>query len=79
MIKHLHDNGIVFLAQVSILNANAHLSQSWKFVTDLAIPSDFQQEWDTYIIGSNSCGLQLFEEEDTLFWSWNGKNGEVTS
>ena len=27
----------------------------------------------------NSCGFKRIDEEDNILWSWNGKNGEITT
>lgn len=78
LVNFLHDKGI-FLAQISKLTRVHELTQSWKNDTDLDIPRELQLEWKSYTTGLNSCDFKLIGEEDTLLWSWNGMNGDITT
>ena len=45
----------------------------------MSILGELQLEWKSCIIGLNSRGFKFTREEDTLIWSWNDMNGEITT
>ena len=36
-------------------------------------------EWDNYVKGLVGSGFELNEENNTLIWSWNTKEGQVNA
>ena len=38
---------------------------------------NLEEEWNNYIFGLHQGGIQLLEQDDSIVWFWNVKNGEV--
>ena len=65
------------MAQVSLWAKNMGSVQRWVNSESLGF-SSLKLEWDIYVQGLKHYGIYLNQEEDTLAWSQDNGNGQVS-
>ena len=46
---------------------------------EFELQGKYEEEWNGYILGLQHDGIRLTNKADEIVWSWNEKNGQVTT
>jgi len=71
LISTLKEKGIIFLANVELVDLTNSNMTRWKKVEVLGMVGDQNEEWDNYLKGLTGSGFVLNNENDILLWSWD--------
>jgi len=75
----LKEKGITCLAHVGIDVQVGNTTTRWKKVGSLGLVGTQKDEWNYYIRGLVSVGIELNNENDKLLWSWDTKQRKVNA
>jgi ribonuclease HI len=75
----LKEQGITCLAHAGSNTQEGLNPTRWKTVDTLGLEGALKDEWINYTKGLVSVGIELTDEKDSLLWSWDTKEGQVTS
>ena len=75
--EYLEDYGITSLAHARNLSPEAR--GYWLATEDLELGGEWKLLWDKYISGLEHGRIGLNHSQDTLIWTHNRQNGEITA
>lgn len=67
------------MTQVSTLNTEGLTGFIWKIAEILNILGEQKFEWETYVRGLKHSGFVLYNDIDSIVWSWDSKVGKVSA
>jgi hypothetical protein len=79
LILLLKDLGLEFLAQVGTVDLENSRHTGWIKAEALGLEGDTKDEWNNYVKGLVSSGIELNNDKDLLMWSWDTKSGQVSA
>jgi hypothetical protein len=79
LISKLKDLGFEFLAQVGTVDLENSRQTGWIKAEVLGLEGDLKDEWNNYVKGLVSLGIELNKDKDLLMWSWDTKSGQVSA
>ena len=68
LIRHLHSQGIRFIADIADPQHTTIFEQRWKTVSQINIPPLWHQEWLTYISALSESHIRIKQGHDELIW-----------
>ena len=78
LLSHFLNRRIYFLAQAAI-NYEDDRFTGWEDAQTINMTGSHAIEWNDYIYKIRNTGLSLQHCKDSLFWSRNGKIGNITA
>ena len=78
-MTHLGSKDFCFLALVKATKVDQMGCHYWKKAKELELHVPFIEEWNMFLIGLQSRGIQLIYEVDVVIWSWIVQNGMVNA
>jgi hypothetical protein len=67
------------LSQVRSVDLENTRQTGWIKAEVLGLEGDSKDEWNNYVKGLTSLGIELNNEKDLLMWSWDTKSGQVSA
>lgn len=79
LIRHLNDIDIVTLDHIHRPSIGCVFGSNWLKAVNLGLDGPWKAEWDLFTAVLRTTGIKLNNENDTLIWSYNKNDGQVTA
>ena len=79
LVSTLHSKGIFSLAHVASNDTSFVHGFNWKNAEILDLNGEQKLEWESYVRGLKHSRFVLSKVSDSIVWSWDNKEGKVST